>query len=111
MTPVERAWLETLGTTDDKQMILVTGGAGYVGSLLVPELLAIGNAVRVVDTLWFGNSLPPHPKLDLIQADVRACDPAWLDGVQAVIHLAGLSNDPTADFSPRLNAESNVLAT
>ena len=92
-------------------MILVTGGAGYVGSLLVPELLALGNSVRVVDTLWFGNSLASHPKLTLIQADVRACDPAWLDGVEAVIHLAGLSNDPTADFSPRLNTESNVLAT
>jgi nucleoside-diphosphate-sugar epimerase len=92
-------------------MILVTGGAGYVGSVLVPELLALGHAVRVVDTLWFGNPLPAHPKLELLQADVRACAPAWLDGVQAVIHLAGLSNDPTADFSPRLNAESNVLAT
>lgn len=92
-------------------MILVTGGAGYVGSLLVPELLALGHSVRVVDTLWFGNSLPSHPKLDVIQADVRECDPAWLSGVQAVVHLAGLSNDPTADFSPRLNAESNVLAT
>ncbi len=92
-------------------MILVTGGAGYVGSLLVPELLALGHGVRVVDTLWFGNSLPAHPKLDLIQADVRESNPAWLDGVRAVIHLAGLSNDPTADFSPRLNTESNVLAT
>ncbi|MCK6556426.1 SDR family oxidoreductase [Candidatus Binatia bacterium] len=92
-------------------MILVTGGAGYVGSLLVPELLAHGHAVRVVDTLWFGNPLPPHPQLDLIQADVRDANPAWLDGVRGVIHLAGLSNDPTADFAPRLNAESNVLAT
>jgi nucleoside-diphosphate-sugar epimerase len=92
-------------------MILVTGGAGYVGSLLVPELLALGNSVRVVDTLWYGNSLVPHPELDLVRADARECDPAWLDGVDAVIHLAGLSNDPTADYSPRLNAECNVLTT
>jgi len=92
-------------------MILVTGGAGYVGSLLVPELLSLGHKVRVVDTLWFGNSLQPHPRLDVIQADVRECDPTWLTGVDSVIHLAGLSNDPTADFSPRLNSESNVIAT
>jgi nucleoside-diphosphate-sugar epimerase len=92
-------------------MILVTGGAGYVGSLLVPELLALGNSVRVVDTLWFGNSLPAHPQLELIQADVRHCEASWLDDVEAVVHLAGLSNDPTADFWPRLNAEGNVLAT
>lgn len=92
-------------------MILVTGGAGYVGSLLVPELLALGHSVRAVDTLWFGNSLPAHPQLDLIEADVRDCDPVWMNEVDAVIHLAGLSNDPTADFSPKLNAESNVMAT
>src|SRR5262245_61781384 len=92
-------------------MILVTGGAGYLGSLLVPELLSLGHTVRVVDTLWLGNSLPKHAQLDVIQADVRSYDPKWLDGVGAVIHLAGLSNDPTADFSPRLNAESNVMAT
>jgi len=92
-------------------MILVTGGGGYVGSILVPELLALGESVRVVDTFWFGHWLEPHPKLEIIQGDIRNCDPAWLDDVYAVIHLAGLSNDPTADFAPLLNAESNVLAT
>jgi nucleoside-diphosphate-sugar epimerase len=92
-------------------MILVTGGAGYVGNVLVRELLHVGQKVRVVDTLWFGNSLPVHRRLDLVKGDVRRCDPAWLDGVDAVIHLAGLSNDPTADFSPELNSECNVFAT
>jgi nucleoside-diphosphate-sugar epimerase len=103
--------LSTIQALEAEHMILVTGGAGYVGSLLVPELLALGNRVRVVDTLWYGNSLASHPDLELFQTDVRECNPAWLNGVDAVIHLAGLSNDPTADFSPRLNAESNVLAT
>ncbi len=92
-------------------MILVTGGAGYVGSVLVPELLALGKPVRVVDTLWFENPLPQHPNLELIQGDIRHAQPDWLDGVEAVIHLAGLSNDPTADFAPQLNAECNVMAT
>lgn len=92
-------------------MILVTGGSGYVGSLLVPELLALGKKVRVVDTFWFQSSLPPHPDLEIIQADVREVQPAWLDDVDSVVHLSGLSNDPTADFAPLLNSESNVLAT
>ncbi len=93
-------------------MILVTGGAGYIGSLLVRELLALGETVRVVDTHWFGGSFDTHEGLELIKADLRYGDATpFLEGVSAVIHLAGLSNDPTADFAPDLNSESNVLAT
>jgi nucleoside-diphosphate-sugar epimerase len=94
-----------------EKKILVTGGAGYVGSVLVPELLAQGKSVRVLDTFWFGNALPKHPNLELVKADIRQGDPAWLDDVEGVIHLAGLSNDPTADFAPLLNDECNILAT
>lgn len=92
-------------------MILVTGGAGYVGSLLVKELLNLGERVRVVDTLWFGNPFDTHENLDLIKADLSCFEPAWLDGVNAMVHLAGLSNDPTADFAPELNTKYNVTAT
>lgn len=92
-------------------MILVTGGAGYIGSLLVQELLALGETVRVVDTHWFGNSFDEHERLDLVKADLRDPDTSYLEGVSAVVHLAGLSNDPTADFAPGLNNGSNVLAT
>ena len=92
-------------------MLLVTGGAGYVGSVLVPELLALGYRVRVVDTQWFGNTLPSHPRLESIEGDIGQFDSAWLDQVTAVIHLAGISNDPTAQFAPRLNLESNATAT
>jgi nucleoside-diphosphate-sugar epimerase len=93
-------------------MILVTGGAGYVGSLLVRELLALGETIRVVDPLWFGDQLDDHDRLELIKDDLRYRDAApLLEDVSAVIHLAGLSNDPTADFAPNLNSESNVQAT
>ena len=93
-------------------MILVTGGSGYIGSLLVRELLSLGETVRVADTHWFGSSFDDHENLELVKADLRYEDTAdVLNGVGAVIHLAGLSNDPTADFAPELNSESNVLAT
>ncbi|HET7092450.1 MAG TPA: SDR family oxidoreductase [Thermomicrobiales bacterium] len=92
-------------------MILVTGGAGYIGSVLVGELLGLGQQVRVVDTMWFGDPFAPHERLQLIQGDLRTPDVSWLKDVDAVIHLAGLSNDPTADFAPALNNESNVYAT
>jgi len=93
-------------------MILVTGGTGYIGSVLVRELLALGETVRVVDTQWFDSSFDAHERLELIEADLRHCDTAsLLDDVSGIVHLAGLSNDPTADFAPDLNSESNVLAT
>src|SRR5215211_8949803 len=89
-------------------MILVTGGTGYIGSVLVRELLALGETVRVVDTQWFDSSFDAHERLELIEADLRHCDTAsLLDDVSGIVHLAGLSNDPTADFAPDLNSESN----
>ena len=93
-------------------MILVTGGSGYIGSVLVRELLGLGETVRVVDPLWFGDHLDANDRLEVVKEDLRHSDTAsLLDDVSAVIHLAGLSNDPTADFAPDLNNESNVQAT
>jgi nucleoside-diphosphate-sugar epimerase len=89
--------------------VLVTGGAGYVGAVLVPTLLERGYQVRVVDLGLFGAGHLP-PDAELIVADVIDFDDAWLDDVDAVIHLAGLSNDPMADFSPRLNYLYNAAS-
>lgn len=92
-------------------MILVTGGAGYIGSRMVPILLQAGHAVRLVDTLWFGRSLADHPNLEVIQADLLNCDSTWFRDVDTIIHLAGLSNDVTADFAPEQSWRSNALAS
>ncbi len=94
-------------------MILVTGGAGYIGCVAVRQLLDKGEAVRVFDKLYFGDNglAEVADKIDLVQGDLRTFDPAVLDGCNAVLHLAGLSNDPTAEFNPKANHEINTVGT
>jgi nucleoside-diphosphate-sugar epimerase len=83
---------------------LVTGGAGYLGSVLVPLLLDEGYEVIVLDRFYFGREpLTPvldHPRLTLVEGDLRYLDAqdGLLDGVHSVIHLASLSNDPACDL-------------
>jgi nucleoside-diphosphate-sugar epimerase len=88
--------------------ILVAGGAGYVGSALVPRLLERGYDVTVVDLLWFGNHLPAE--VPVWEKDVLELEEADLAGFEQVIFLAGLSNDPMADFSPSLNFVANAAS-
>jgi len=90
--------------------ILVTGGCGYKGSVLVPLLLADGHEVLSVDTQWFGNYLPEHPNLTNLQLDIRDTDSIPLKGVEAIIHLANIANDPAVELNPTLSWEVNVLA-
>jgi len=94
-------------------MILVTGGAGYIGAVAVRELLNHGFAVRVVDKFLFGDDGLEDVKnrIECIQGDLCNIDPAWLDDVDGVVHLAGLSNDPTAEFNPEANKKLNTEAT
>jgi nucleoside-diphosphate-sugar epimerase len=81
--------------------ILVAGGAGYIGSALVPELLDHGYEVVVIDLLWFGNYLQAGVKV--IQKDLFKCEKKDMEGFDQVIFLAGLSNDPMAEYSPSKN--------
>ena len=93
--------------------VLVTGGAGYIGCILVRKLLDQGYAVRVLDRLFWG--LKPLGEtvheIELVEGDIRDVRAPWLDGIDAVVHLAGLSNDPTADYDPELNWQMNAVGT
>jgi nucleoside-diphosphate-sugar epimerase len=95
------------------QMILVAGGAGYIGSVLVPKLLDRGYGVRVLDRLFFGQEslAGVRERIDLVVGDVRDVPAHALSGIAGVINLAGLSNDPTAEFRPEANWEMNAIAT
>jgi len=98
--------------TDRRWTVLVTGGAGYVGSVLVPRLLAEGHNVRVIDLYLYGREIfAAHrgPRLTEIQGDIR--DPIVVaeavKGCDAVIHLACISNDPSFDLDPSLGKSIN----
>ena len=95
------------------QFVLVTGGAGYIGAVLVPMLLERGHRVRVLDRLYWGKEplAPVLEQIELLHADVREVTPSMLEGVDAVVHLAGLSNDPTAEWAPEANWQMNAVAT
>jgi len=76
----------------------------------VPLLLADGHQVVSVDTQWFGNHLPQHPNLINLQLDIRETDAIPVEGVEAIIHLANIANDPAVELNPTLSWEVNVLA-
>ena len=89
--------------------VLITGGAGYAGTILTPRLLAEGYKVTVYDTLWYGCFLADHPNLTIVQADIRdtARFEAACQGIDAVIHLACISNDPSFELDETLSQEIN----
>jgi len=88
--------------------LLIAGGAGYVGSALIPRLLQRGYQVDVVDLFWFGNNLPQET--GLLSKDLFDVTVEDLKKYDQVIFLAGLSNDPMAEFSPSKNFIYNAAA-
>lgn len=97
--------------------VLVTGGAGYIGSALLPKLLAQGYRVRLLDMLLYGAepiaAILDHPRLDLVHADFRQIDRvvAAMHGVDAVIHLGAIVGDPACALDEELTIEVNLEAT
>ena len=90
--------------------IVITGGCGYKGSYLIPLLLEEGYQIISIDTQWFGNYLPNHKNLQNLKIDIRDIDKINMNGVDAIIHLANIANDPAVELNPTLSWEVNVLA-
>lgn len=93
--------------------VLVTGGAGYVGSVVVRKLLAKKYNVRVLDRLIFGGAplKDIRSKIELVNSDIRDVSPEIMKDIDAVIHLAGFSTDPTSQYDPRLTDIINHIST
>ena len=89
--------------------LLVTGGCGYKG-LSNTTMLADGHNITNIDTQWFGNTMPNHPRLTNLKQDIRNTGEIELDHIDAIIHLANIANDPAVELNPTLSWEVNVLA-
>lgn len=91
--------------------VLITGGCGYVGTKLTDAMLArTPHDVTVLDTMWFGNRLAPHPRLTVLPLDVRQIDEVDLSAYDTIVHLANIANDPSVELNPYSSWEVNVLA-
>lgn len=88
--------------------ILVAGGAGYIGSVMIPKLAERGYDITVADLLWFENNLPAE--INVLKKDIFDITEKDLKGFEQVIFLGGLSNDPMAEFSPKDNFIQNASA-
>lgn len=100
-----------------ERTVLVIGGAGYIGSALLPKLLARGHRVRLLDCLLYGtepiSGLLEHPRLELIRADFRDVGRVVeaMRGADAVIHLGAIVGDPACSLDEDLTIEVNLMAT
>ncbi len=100
-------------TRTGAKTILLSGGGGFLGVILCEQLLNSGFKVRILDKFYFGIDPLKHlsNKLEIIQADLRQPPLDIFNNIEVIIHLAGLSNDPTAEFNPKLNLEINTAAS
>jgi nucleoside-diphosphate-sugar epimerase len=92
--------------------VLLVGGAGYVGSVLASEPPERSYTVRIPDRLYLGDYglAEFRDRVEVVVADMRIMRAGVLDGVEAVVNVGGLYNDPTADFNPKTNCEMNTTA-
>lgn len=92
--------------------LLITGGAGYCGSVLTPQLLDQGHEVTVYDILFYGVHIPSHPNLEIVEGDIRDATKfaEAVRGCDAVLHLACISNDASFELDEKLSTTVNLDA-
>lgn len=90
--------------------IVITGGGGYIGSVLSPLVAEAGYRVRVLDRFFFGDTLPESPRIEKIKTDSRKIEPWMLRGAHAVLDLAAISNDPAGELDPVKTLDINYRA-
>ncbi len=91
--------------------IFITGGCGYIGTLLTKALLLDGHNLTVLDTQWFGNFLENHHNLRVIKGNVQDLSEIDLKSTDTVIHLANIANDPGVELNETLSWEVNALVS
>jgi nucleoside-diphosphate-sugar epimerase len=91
--------------------IFITGGCGYVGTVLTNSLLYDGHNITVLDTQWFGNFLKPNKNLNIIKGDILDISQISFKNYDAIIHLANIANDPGVELNQTLSWEVNALAS
>lgn len=117
ITQAERQALEEDQSQDKPRRVLVIGGAGYIGSALLPKLLDQGYHVRLLDLLIYGTEpievCLDHPNLEVMRADFRQIDRVVeaMRDVNAVIHLGGIVGDPACALDEELTVDINLMAT
>ena len=91
--------------------ILITGGCGYVGSILIGKLLKLNHKITSVDTQWFGNYLKKNNNLKNLKLDLQNIETINLSNIDAVVHLASIANDPMSELDKNLSWETSALGT
>lgn len=95
-----------------KKKILITGAAGFVGTMLVDSLIQDGHFVVAFDNFWFGNYLISHPRLSIVIGDLRNFDfDSILRDIDIVIHLACISNDPSYELDEKISYDVNFIGS
>jgi len=110
-------YLQRAPVEDKIENVLVIGGAGYIGSALIPRLLGRGYRVRILDLLLFGSDpikeVLGHPRLEVVRADFRHVDKVVeaVREIDAVVHLGAIVGDPACSLDEDLTIEVNLMAT
>lgn len=117
LSAAEKRYLGTPSPDRPIRNVLVIGGAGYIGSALIPKLLEKGYFVRLLDLFLYGEEpvqpFANHPRLEIVKADFRQVDKVVesMQGIDAVVHLGAIVGDPACALNEELTIEVNLIAT